>query len=272
MPRTDAFGNPIGEQSVSVPTGGSPTPAPTQTPPTQTPPTPPLAPTALPGADAPPAPPTAPRRRRVGGGAWAAFLLFDLVVVGVVAGVFLLNKGTHSLENKVLNSAPAIQRPLLPTVGDTTPEPATPAKPASPPRGLASGSLLRPGGVRLAIRRAGRGQIRLLRLAPDRANLQLVVAGRLRMVQVGYDGARSVVTTPAVASSQPGVRRGAIDAGAPARLVRAAAHRLGRHTSSVDYLVLMNDGAGLGVRWAVYFTGGGSFLADAHGRITQRIS
>jgi hypothetical protein len=57
--------------------------------------------------------------------------------------------------------------------------------------------------------------------------------------------------------------------GAPRRLVRSAARRLGRRTSSVDYLVLLDAGAG--PRWSVYFPGGRAFLADAHGRITQKI-
>jgi hypothetical protein len=61
-----------------------------------------------------------------------------------------------------------------------------------------------------------------------------------------------------------------IRAGAPQRLTRSAAARLGVPASRVDYLVYTRF-AGTG-QWNVYFTGGQIFSADAHGAITRRIS
>lgn len=141
------------------------------------------------------------------------------------------------------------------------------------PRGLEDRSLLAPKTFDALLRKARTnpgGTLTLLRLAPARADLQLLRAGGgLDLLELRADGGRSLVRSPAGGTGSTAIRFSEIDRHAPARLVRAAAHRLGRKTTSIDYLVLL-DVAG-GPLWSAYFTGGAAFRADAHGAITGRI-
>ena len=57
--------------------------------------------------------------------------------------------------------------------------------------------------------------------------------------------------------------------GAPARLVRAAAERLGRPASRIDYLVATYTAGELS--WGAHFKGGAIFLGDARGRLLRRV-
>jgi hypothetical protein len=119
-----------------------------------------------------------------------------------------------------------------------------------------------------AARRDPGGRLTLLRVAPERADLQLAAkGGGLTLVQLRADGGRSVVTSPGTPNKTIGFAR--VDANAPSRLVRQAAHRLGRSTKSIDYVVLINVLGG--PRWSAYFKGGAAFLGDAHGHVTRRI-
>ena len=95
--------------------------------------------------------------------------------------------------------------------------------------------------------------------------------GRLRQVQIVPGGAARVLgTSPSGFAGAPTMTMKGIDRGAPNRLTRSAAERLGTPASRVDYLVL-TEFAGAR-QWNVYFKGGQIFSADAHGRITRRIS
>jgi hypothetical protein len=142
-----------------------------------------------------------------------------------------------------------------------------------PPRGLQRGSLLRPAAFDTLLRKVRAdpgGKLLLLRLAPERADLQLSrPGGGMSLVQLRSDGGRSLVRTSAGGSASKTITFSKIDRNAPSRLVRAAAHRLGRKTTSIDYLVLLNilDGP----RWSAYFKGGAAFQGDAHGKIVRRI-
>ena len=61
-----------------------------------------------------------------------------------------------------------------------------------------------------------------------------------------------------------------LDPRAPQRLTRAAAKRVGRPVTAIDYLVpSRSDGK---ITWGAYFKNGAIFLADARGRITRRIN
>jgi hypothetical protein len=192
------------------------------------------------------------------------------VLVAVIAGA--LSTDTSSIGDKL------VPKTSLPTDdGQPAEEPSDPAepKPASPPTGLASGSLLRPVLFARALAKASgasHGRLKLVRLAPERADLQFARAnGGLDLVQVRWDGnAPTVVRTPSGGAGGPTplvARR--IDVRAPRRLAARAAARLHRKPSAVDYLVLL-DVAGTS-RWSVYFKGGAAFMGDARGRITQRI-
>ena len=63
---------------------------------------------------------------------------------------------------------------------------------------------------------------------------------------------------------------GKLDPTAPQRLVRAAAERLGRPVSRIDYLVASQTSGE--VTWGAYFKGGAIFLANERGKITRRVS
>ncbi len=158
----------------------------------------------------------------------------------------------------------------------SVPSPPGPAAPAEPtkasPRGLQAGSLVRRAAFARAVRElrgAGLGRPRLLRLAPDRLDAQLVTGGgQLRSVQLAAGGSlRTLSTSPGGFPKGDLVTLATIDRGAPERLVRAAARRAGRSATRVDYLVLTQfDGA---PRWLVFFVDGPAYQADRKGRIER---
>jgi hypothetical protein len=116
-----------------------------------------------------------------------------------------------------------------------------------------------------------RGRLRLVRVAPDRVDAQLVTrAGGLRNVQVAADGAvRDLGTAGSAAGGLPAIPFAQVDAAAPARIVREAARRAGRRPSRVDYLVLLM--LPTGQSWNVYFKPDGlHFMADRHGAGLRR--
>jgi hypothetical protein len=149
----------------------------------------------------------------------------------------------------------------------TTPGGDKAAKPAAPRLNMLNAKNLR-GALAVAKKDPG-GRLTLLRVAPDRANLQLArKGGGLNLLELRADGGSSVIQSPGTPNKTIGFAR--VDVKAPSRLVRQAAHRLGRSTKSIDYVVLINvlDGP----RWSAYFKGGAAFQGDAHGRVVRRIS
>jgi hypothetical protein len=217
--------------------------------------------------------PAAPRRRRqrrllgLGGliglllffapllvGGWFVYRAFDSAVSPAVD---VINDVRETVREQAKSAADAAR--------DTTSDP--------PPRGLQRGSLLRPAAVDALLRKVRAdpgGKLLLLRLAPERADLQLSRrGGGMSIVQLRFDGGRSLVRTSAGGSTSKAIIFSKIDRNAPARLVRSVARRLGRKTTSIDYLVLFNilDGP----RWSAYFKGGAAFQGDAHGKIVRRI-
>ena len=157
------------------------------------------------------------------------------------------------------------------------PEPAPPAQaaPSANPRGVGRGSLLRPFAFGAAIKRlrnGGYGRLTNLRVAPERIDaILLTKGGALRNVQIVPGGAvRQLGTATGGFRGVPTMSLAGINSGAPQRLTRSAAERLGVPASRVNYLVYTQFG---GVaQWNVYFTGGQIFSADARGRITRRVS
>ncbi|WP_205697303.1 hypothetical protein [Conexibacter sp. SYSU D00693] len=143
-----------------------------------------------------------------------------------------------------------------------------------PVLGLQRGSLLTKSALSPALGRLqAHGKVRLIRLAPDRINAQLVRGDTLRHVSVAGAGAAAKVDSesPATGALET-VPFASIDPAAPYRLTRSAAGRLRVPTTRVDYLVLM-DLPLQGPSWMVYFKDGkGAFQGDAHGRVTRRIS
>jgi hypothetical protein len=268
VPEYDAFGREVGEDTLgqwrqgsgALPEPERPPPEPRATP---TPAPTPAAVTAgdpLGGTAAPAPRASAPRVRRRGRRRGGKLIL--LLVVGYLG--FQLIGG---LADRVRDVADTITVPKL--------SPPTPPTPAEQPTGLGPRSLLRPAAFERAladIRRRDIGRLENLRVAPERIDATLITRrGTLVNVQVsateGYR--RFSESGPGFTATDP-IAFGRLDPNAPRRLTRAAAERLGRPVSTINYLVpSRSDGK---VTWGAYFKNGAIFLADARGRITRRIS
>jgi hypothetical protein len=266
----DAFGNPI------EPT----TPATTATPVSAAPPTPlapmpgtPLAPTPAPAAPAlepasiafGTAVPTIPAYGPSKTSWWerlAGLAVFLVFAAPLAVGGYFAYTTFHTAKDAVEGVS------IKSVVGTpTTTTGPRGAKPAAPLPNMLNAKSLR--GALAATKKDPGGRLTLLRVAPERADLQLArKGGGLTIVQRRADGGTSVIRTPGTPNKTIGFAR--VDVKAPSRLVRRAAHRLGRSTKSIDYVVLINvlDGP----RWSAYFKGGAAFQGDVHGRIVRRIS
>jgi hypothetical protein len=228
----DAFGREIGEDVPSAPTATTPPPAET------------------PGGGMGPA------------GRTVASLAVALVIVaGIVALVVVGLGGKESSSSTSVGTR--IELPTAAPQGTAPPSP----KPA------AQRSLIDRDALASALRKLrGRGRLRLVRVARDRVDAQLVTrAGALRNVQVTADGAvRDFGTAGSSAGGLPTIPFNQVDAAAPARIVRVAARRAGRKPSRVDYLVLLM--LPTGQSWNVYFKPDGlHFMADRHGTSLRRL-
>ena len=276
MPEYDAFGREIGEDTLAGwRSGSSGLPPPAPEPAAAPRPAPAAVESASPVASASPlqsapraasAQPPAnaspsrvsfgqPRRRRRIRFRWIALLIAGWAGLNVFSTV----------ADKVDDAARSIK---VPAIGAPTPEPAAPA-------GLEPRSLLRPAALERALadlRGRGIGRIQSLRLAAERIDVTLLTPrGTLVSAQIRPGGElRRFAESGAGFDGLQTIPYGRIDTSAPRRLVRAAAERLGRPVSGIDYLVPTLSSGELG--WGAYFKGGAIFLADERGRITRRIS
>ncbi|HET8952817.1 MAG TPA: hypothetical protein VFN44_20005, partial [Solirubrobacteraceae bacterium] len=146
---------------------------------------------------------------------------------------------------------------------------------AKAPTGLAPGSLLRPSAFERAmaeVRSHDIGQIQSLRVSPeDILPTLLTPKGTLVVVQITHDGEfRRFSESGAGFGHLETIPYDRIDPLVPQRLTRAAAERLGKPVSKIDY-VLPNISQGE-VTWGAYFKDGEIFMANAHGRKLRRIS
>ncbi len=267
MSERDAFGREKGEDSLadmgwswSTPPSSpqpvsEPTPAPTPAasePAFTAAPTPPPAMSAGgpagPGwTPGPPAMVRLHRRRRRRG------IIVPLVLMGIVA----LAIGGATTAFQAGNSAfDDIQK----AVQDATAS-VVPAVPAETPAGVESGSLLRPAALAAAISKLPSKKILSLRVAPERIDAQVLVDGKMHVVQVRSDGTVSDVETP-VSSGGKTLKVSSV---APNRIVRTAAKRAGRSAKRVSYLVLLGD------EWQLFFDDGLHYSASANGRKVRRV-
>lgn len=274
MTERDAFGNPIGPTTTTTTTTSAPSSA-TAAPPRPAPATEPArtaAPAPAPGLTPlalgaiPVLPSYGPSKttwwERLAG--FAVFLVFaaPLAIGGYVAYT-TLHTAKDAVQSVSIKSNVRAQA-TAPAAGRA----GTGAAPAAPRANLLNAKSLR--GALAAVRRDPGGRLTLLRVAPDRVNVQLArKGGGLSLVQLGADGGRSVVQAPGTPNRTIGFAR--VDVQAPARLVHRAAHRLGRSTKAIDYVVLVSF-PGTGPQWSAYFKGGAAFQGDAHGRILRRLS
>ena len=101
--------------------------------------------------------------------------------------------------------------------------------------------------------------------------MQTLKGGRLTSSQLSTaDGFRKFSTSgPGFAGSST-IPWGKLDPAAPQRLVRAAAERIHKPVSKIDYLVPSEfDGK---IIWGAYFKGGQIVQGDARGKVTRRIN
>jgi len=144
------------------------------------------------------------------------------------------------------------------------------------PRGLDPRSLLLRRNLAPALRRlrrSGLGQLRTLRVAPERIDATLLARdGRLRSVRVRFDGTLSGLgasrTSGAGSRAPLTISFSLVDAATPSRLARSAAARTRRPVSEVQFVFLRNAGAS--ASWTVVMRDGRRLRGDARGRIIGR--
>jgi hypothetical protein len=203
------------------------------------------------------------RRRRGGVGCLIGLVILAAVIAGPVIAVVSLVDDASDTIDKVTGTIDGLD-PAAPD---------DPGKPVKPPTGIAGRSLIAPRNFDRAVRRiedAGIGRIALLRLAPERLDVQVAKGSRQRSVQVTFDGDFTRAPATAGGTSMPTLAYSDIEPRAPARLVRAS-RRYGVRPKGINYLVLSNL-PGIGLRWVAYFKNGVYVAGDRNGRNPQKIS
>jgi hypothetical protein len=201
--------------------------------------------------------PPAGRRSTAQRGCLVAFVLV-LVMAGlaVAGGVWLVG----SVKTGV-SKVGKIRIPKL--------EPAKPPAAAPAPHGLGARSLVRKANFAAALRRMSGSELRLthLSLRPDRIDAQLLTrGGRLRSVQVQPGGGleRLGPDSGAGFDSTSTIPFARLRPGAPERLARQGAAKLHVPVSTLQYLVpTLFSGT---LTWAAYFKHSRYVIGDAAGR------
>jgi hypothetical protein len=289
MPKYDAFGREIGEDPLAGlgwTTGGTVKPSPV--PDTEPEAPPPSAIFGTPPADAPAsdaAPPEAPpptfaasppdprptptfqrppRRRRSGGGAriMSRLITFGIFIAIAAAVIPNVTSKVKDATDGLKIDIPDVQTPAIPET-----------KPVKPPVGLGDGSLLRPVAFGRALRKLrarNLGRPTHLSVRPERIDLQTVRNGRLTSSQLSTAGGfRKFSTSGPGFTNATTIPWAKLDPTAPQRLVRAAAERIRKPVSKIDYVVpSLFDGK---LIWGAYFKGGQIVQGDARGKVTRRI-
>lgn len=189
-------------------------------------------------------------------------LLISLLVAAAIIGIPLkLALDTKSKVDKTISNA--FSTPSQPTTPGHSP---TPAEPSGPPTGLSAGSMVRPVPLARAVALLrGQGKLTQLRVAPENIQAQTMTpTGRIRDIYRPYTGGSTTTTTSSGGfGSQPSIPLSKIDVYAPTRLL----HHTGRHSKSINYLVLRKDIITKRVQWLAHYKNSAHyFAADAHGR------
>ena len=275
MNERDAFGREKGEDTLadmgwsSSATPRTPTPAPTPSPAAATPnailtslpkpagPTLSAGEPLVPSGDAPawtPGPQASyvrRRKRRMRGVFIPLFFIVVIFAVGIGGAVSVFQTGSDAVQNFASSIDAATQNSGT-TKTTTTDAPGT--------------SLLQPAGLKAALAKVPKGKLELLRVAPDRINANVVVKGKMHVVNVSAGGEVTDIVTPATGTGSGTIK---VNSVAPSRIARTAAKRTGRRISSVSYLVLIHI---LGKdEWQLYFDDGVHFSASANGKQVHRV-
>ena len=250
MPKYDAFGREIGEDTLEGLSG-------TEDAPPRPEPAAPREPAPEPsGAMAGPPSGLVVRRSTARRGCLVAFALIVVVVGLVVAGAALLVGGAiESGSDALKDTIRAI--------------PKQPVKPVAAPRGLGPRSLVRKAAFGAALKKLRGSGLRLtsLHLAPGRIGAQLLTrGGSLRSVQVQPGGAIERIgpdAGPGFDSTRT-IPFARLRPGAPQRLARQGAAKLHVPVSTLQYLVpTLFSGT---LTWAAYFKHSRYVIGDAAGR------
>ena len=188
--------------------------------------------------------------------------LIAIVVVLALGGAALA--GILSLVNSVDSATDGVQKVIR-----AAPELAGPK-----PTGLGKESLMRRANLAAALRKlssAEDAKLANLRVAPERIDATLLTnEGRLRHVQIkpggkleqfGSDGSPGFDNVPTIPFAR-------LDPGAPQRLTRRGADKIGAPVTEVQYAVPIYSSNEL--TWAVYFTRGRYVIGNARGRFQRQ--
>ncbi|WP_354698437.1 hypothetical protein DSM112329_04115 [Paraconexibacter sp. AEG42_29] len=230
-----------------------------------------------PGRPGRPAP--GPRRRGLVSPALGVLLTVGVVMAAVFGITALVDEASDRVQDTrraITTGFGSFTVPSLPALPPAAPSAReSPAAPQTPPVGFGKGSLLLKSNFADALRilRAEGARARTLRVAADRIDGILVTPdGRQKIVQVTWQGRRTVLGTVPAGPPGPGlIRLDSLVRSAPFRLARSAAERAGRPVSSVDYVVAL--GILPGQVWSLFLKdGGGHYTGDRDGRITRKVS
>jgi hypothetical protein len=179
-------------------------------------------------------------------------MIIGFVAVAIGGATTAFNAGSDALNNFSSSIEQA-------TKNDPTSTTGSPSSPGT--------TLMQSAALKAALAKLPHGDLQLLRLAPDRINANVIVKGKLHVVQVSAGGEVNDVATPASGGGTGTIK---VNSVAPSRIIDTATRRTGRRPSSVNYLVLIHL---LGKdQWQLYFDDGTHFTASANGKKVHRVS
>ena len=208
------------------------------------------------------------QRRGVGGlGCLISLIFLGVVIAGpIIAIVAFVGDAADSIDD-VRNSLEE---------ADDLATPPPPETPAEPPTGLAGRSMLREANLAtaLATLREEPGKLGRLVLRPELVDSWIITRRDNRTsLAVTFEGEVQRSPTVDVGIPQDTVAWERIDPAVPARFVKRAAKRFGVKAARIDYVIGERDvfdDEPLG--WVAYFKGGVIVRGDAQGRPEERIS
>jgi hypothetical protein len=268
VPKYDAFGREIGEDTLSGLGGGSSVERPTpeaepaperepvvrEAPPERVEPPEPQRMTFSVPEGAPVTVMPGRRRRSSGLGCLVGLVVAGAIVVGPVIGIVGL---VGSADNVIDGVTDGLELPeeLLP-----------------PPTGVGGDSMIARSNLAGAleqVRDEGYTRATGIDVRPGRVTFTVVEGGRERDVEIAPDASLVTGATSPANTAFGTLRLAAVDPAAPARLVRGAARRYPVKPSGIDY-VLARPEAGGDHHWRAYFKRGIYVEGDAAGRVIRR--